>query len=1312
VCATGDTIYFRGSTDPLNPQPYAIYEALGGSTNRADDVPYQLFEAGHGDQGVAVGVSNLTIAAYPGEYVRFDGAYQLSWVQDTATTWHADVSGLPQFAGTGAWADWAVGALTSVTAHLVDGFEATNIYPSAVCTAGTTPPSGLEGASGGTNPAQTYLSLFRELHDGQRYFACFNDDTPGSGANYYLFWNAALSKWVISNTLSDDVVDYWSLDTGETDPQSTSDYQPHGACCGTMECTHADLTGLPADFSDFPVQTQDSNSALTTYYNDNGTNKLLYDLFYFDWQNLVVYFRSNEVNPITDPDTQVWVKQGQYSDFWLSAISPPATGITIDGITFGWGTSIRGIATNCTFSNFTMLGGVIQAGISNSLFEQGYFDFVGGDAILRSSGVYEESRYVHDFYLGSGSNNTIRDTFIGRNLSGCSVADSSGFDTVYDVVSYGAEMGPMVSVAGQMFNFVGINAPYLAQGVVAQRVDGWAWMIRDDSTGLQLDNSYLEVIGNDGSGVLSDYNPVATGTTVDSNIIAAEGWTNGTVTYDPQWFMNLASGVSFSSIADNLFIADRDVGASLGGGAALDTTSHTAFLGYLAGQGYAGNAYSLDTDTSDYLDVAAADAFLDSHPSLEEAMAYFCAHAATMAADNGATASQGPVLNLVYANHPQTVTTSTTLELLDDSGQVIIGDEIIDISKNNGALVWGGVSLSPGEKQTSLAGNVMYAVTYSSYDNILVCPLTTVTGVSTTAAADARCPLGGTVPITVTFSQAVNVSGTPQLALNNGGVANYVDGSGTAMLTFNYVVAAGQETPDLDYASTGALALDGGSILDLAGNAAVLCLPATGTDGLATLHVTIDTGPPTITDVSSSVAAHSSFGMDATVPITATFGQPVTVDTTQGTPQLALNANSTAAATYVGGSGTDALTFDYTVAAGDAASPLDYASTSALTLNGATIEDAAGNAATLTLPATGSDGLAAVKIVIDGGKTLIVPPADWSLAGLTLTLGNDGDLHVYTYITGYSADVVPPCPPAGVWNIVLAAPDAPTGDLTIDNSNGNPIPVGGLTYSGGGGLIITGGGSLTLSLPNTYTGGTTVSDGLLVGGNSAAIPSSSLLSIGPDGSVVLGTPGASEPLVPLFGGDAVGGGATAPESGSANVIEPAAVSTANPTVVETSAPIAPSSETVVVADGTGVNATAEAPRFTEIVATHDSPVVPLSAIVAAGGPTAGSSAGPPISHVGSQGGSATPATDDVPTTTPPLFVATGRTAVPAGFAGSAVSAHDAVLRSETWMLSGDEPSWFDELPGLHGRAQLAWKPDSVADTLDTVFASCGRWAMR
>lgn len=52
--------------------------------------------------------------------------------------------------------------------------------------------------------------------------------------------------------------------------------------------------------------------------------------------------------------------------------------------------------------------------------------------------------------------------------------------------------------------------------------------------------------------------------------------------------------------------------------------------------------------------------------------------------------------------------------------------------------------------------------------------------------------------------------------------------------------------------------------------------------------------------------------------------------------------------------------------------------------------------------------------------------------------------------------------------------------LTIDSTNGDPMPSGGLDYSGAGDLIVTGSGSVTLSGTNMHMGGTTVSGGTLV----------------------------------------------------------------------------------------------------------------------------------------------------------------------------------------------------------------------------------------
>ena len=125
---------------------------------------------------------------------------------------------------------------------------------------------------------------------------------------------------------------------------------------------------------------------------------------------------------------------------------------------------------------------------------------------------------------------------------------------------------------------------------------------------------------------------------------------------------------------------------------------------------------------------------------------------------------------------------------------------------------------------------------------------------------------GATVPITVAFGGNVTVSGSPQLALADGGTAVYASGSGTATLTFNYVVGTGDTSSHLDYASTAALTLNGGAIT--AGGAAVpLTLPAPGAAGSlgANTMLVIDTTPPAVVISAPSVTSTNTGSVGYTV---------------------------------------------------------------------------------------------------------------------------------------------------------------------------------------------------------------------------------------------------------------------------------------------------------------------------------------------------------------------------------------------------------------------------------------------------------------
>jgi autotransporter-associated beta strand protein len=291
---------------------------------------------------------------------------------------------------------------------------------------------------------------------------------------------------------------------------------------------------------------------------------------------------------------------------------------------------------------------------------------------------------------------------------------------------------------------------------------------------------------------------------------------------------------------------------------------------------------------------------------------------------------------------------------------------------------------------------------------------------------------------------------------------------------------------------------------------------------------------------------------------------------------------------------------------------------------------------------------------------------------------------------------------------------------TVDTAAGDVILAGPIDESGGSfGLVKTGSGTLTLSGTNSYSGGTTVNDGLFVGESSEALPSGSLLSIGPGGSVVLGTPGTGEPLGLISGGGAViqGGYGSAINMAAARAVVPAAASASTLTMVatpvsapatETSTPITPSNDTVVVVGGARVNDTTETPSVPESTPSQGPPVVPPSSIVAPGRPATGGGDGTATPLLVTQSGSVAVRMDTVLTTAPFASVAASRASMSAVSAGSAVIAHDDVLQAEAWAPFVKEAKWLDELPDFRGRVRIAWKPDSVADVLNAVFANYGR----
>ncbi|RBP16870.1 hypothetical protein DFR50_104148 [Roseiarcus fermentans] len=184
----------------------------------------------------------------------------------------------------------------------------------------------------------------------------------------------------------------------------------------------------------------------------------------------------------------------------------------------------------------------------------------------------------------------------------------------------------------------------------------------------------------------------------------------------------------------------------------------------------------------------------------------------------------------------------------------------------------------------------------------------------------------------------VNYQLVPELYQTTGGaptiaVANY---SASDFVAYNGVIydnLSSTGLADVNGATPGVLAVPGGQ-----GGAPLVVIPFNAT-GFA--------GPATVSSV--GVPATGDYGVGSVLTFTVGFNEPVDVT---GTPRIAIDlaTGGVAYANYISGGGTSALTFQYTVAAGQQALA-GITTGSAIDVNGGAITDAASDSANLDISA-------------------------------------------------------------------------------------------------------------------------------------------------------------------------------------------------------------------------------------------------------------------------------------------------------------------------------------------------------------------------
>ena len=295
---------------------------------------------------------------------------------------------------------------------------------------------------------------------------------------------------------------------------------------------------------------------------------------------------------------------------------------------------------------------------------------------------------------------------------------------------------------------------------------------------------------------------------------------------------------------------------------------------------------------------------------------------------------------LVSGSGTETLTFRYTIQQgeVDEDGvsiaaNALSGGVIADVNGNGVVLTFAGLPAQAGHQ----------------VDGTVKITAVTRVAIVSSPAQDPTYLAGEAIDVAVTFDGVVHVSGEPVLAVLVGGGtrdAALVSGGGTDTLTFRYIVREGDV--DDDGVSIRANALTGGTIEDPGGNAVARTLAALPADA----GHRVDAVGPTISGVRivSTPERNATYEAGEIIEVAVTFDEAVHVT---GNPVLTLSiGGGTREAVLASGSGTNTLTFGYTIQQGEVDE--DGVSIAANALLGGVIADINGNGVVLTF-----DGLPA-----------------------------------------------------------------------------------------------------------------------------------------------------------------------------------------------------------------------------------------------------------------------------------------------------------------------------------------------------------------
>ncbi len=214
--------------------------------------------------------------------------------------------------------------------------------------------------------------------------------------------------------------------------------------------------------------------------------------------------------------------------------------------------------------------------------------------------------------------------------------------------------------------------------------------------------------------------------------------------------------------------------------------------------------------------------------------------------------------------------------------------------------------------------------------------------------------IGQDILLVVTFDEPVTVTGAPQLSLTIGDSVRAATFKSVEQgaVTFEYLVAEGDEDKDGISVAADALSLNGGTIRDAAGNHALLNHPAPED----IYDYQVDGVRPFVENIAitSDPGSDDTYGVGDMIEVTVTFNEEVTIFSTVDRsvspprfvdPGLEVDIGDEAkwAEYKYRGISVSQAVFQYTVQAGDVDANGISIGANKLALNGATIMDGSGN---------------------------------------------------------------------------------------------------------------------------------------------------------------------------------------------------------------------------------------------------------------------------------------------------------------------------------------------------------------------------------